>query len=315
MKIVYCNGGLGNQLYQFIFARYLEVKLGEEIILDDSFFYLYNEHNGFEIPTVFPNSKVKLLSQCFEKNIWNDMVDDMKNNNKRVLDVLLEKGIHMTVASESKLVQNSKILSDENAGIEFIGLHHDEILDNNGKYPKLENIYYAGYWINFKFTQEIQQLMDKELEFPSIKSKKNIKYLQKITECLAVAVHVRRGDFLNDNIKWGLPAEYYKKVIGETKQELYEMNPNLVPKFFVFSDDISWCKKNKMELGFTGTDQVIFIEGNTGNGMNYVDLQLMSYCRGIIASRSTFCLTAKMLAKGNCFYIDAPDRTEKFDVQ
>ena len=57
-----CNDGLGNQTFQYIFARYLEIKSGEKVWLDDSAFFISKEHNGFEIPRVFPNSRVRRLS-------------------------------------------------------------------------------------------------------------------------------------------------------------------------------------------------------------------------------------------------------------
>lgn len=66
MKIVMCNGGLGNQTFQYIFARYLELKSGESVWVDDSSFCMPKVvHNGLELQRVFPNVKIHLLSQFF----------------------------------------------------------------------------------------------------------------------------------------------------------------------------------------------------------------------------------------------------------
>ena len=49
-------------------------------------------------------------------------------------------------------------------------------------------------------------------------------------------------------------------------------------KFLIFSDDITWCKKN-----FIG-DSFIFIE----NEVDFIDMYLMSMCINNIIANSTF---------------------------
>jgi len=68
MKICLCNGGLGNQVFQYIFSRWIELASGEPCFLDDSAFWGEQiEHNGFEIRKVFPNAKPRLLSGFFQR--------------------------------------------------------------------------------------------------------------------------------------------------------------------------------------------------------------------------------------------------------
>ena len=48
-KIVLMNGGLGNQICQYIFLRWLEINTGKKCLADDSAFCLAKpEHNGYE---------------------------------------------------------------------------------------------------------------------------------------------------------------------------------------------------------------------------------------------------------------------------
>ena len=50
MKIVLMNGGLGNQLFQYAFYRYIQIATNDICYIDDSAFFGKNvEHNGFEI--------------------------------------------------------------------------------------------------------------------------------------------------------------------------------------------------------------------------------------------------------------------------
>ena len=49
MKIVLMNGGLGNQLFQYAFYRYIQIATNDICYIDDSAFFGKNvEHNGFE---------------------------------------------------------------------------------------------------------------------------------------------------------------------------------------------------------------------------------------------------------------------------
>lgn len=59
--------------------------------------------------------------------------------------------------------------------------------------------------------------------------------------------------------------------------------------YFVFSDDSAWCQEHEEELGLTDVQgDVVYVTGNTGNGYNYVDMQLMSMCKKMVISNSSF---------------------------
>ncbi len=64
--------------------------------------------------------------------------------------------------------------------------------------------------------------------------------------------------------------------------------------FYVFSDDIPWCRQHSDALGLALSPSVTYIEGNT-QGKNYIDLQLMSMCRIMIINRSAFGYLAMLL--------------------
>lgn len=70
------------------------------------------------------------------------------------------------------------------------------------------------------------------------------------------------------------------------------------PAFYVFSDDVSWCKENINKLGFSDQDNVVFIEGNEPSPRNYIDMQLMTYCDYLIHDNlSSFCLAASIISE------------------
>lgn len=69
MDIAFMNGGLGNQTFQYIFARYIELSTKRECYLNDM--DLTGKrivHNGYELEKVF-GVKPKLLSECFSEDV------------------------------------------------------------------------------------------------------------------------------------------------------------------------------------------------------------------------------------------------------
>ena len=94
-----------------------------------------------------------------------------------------------------------------------------------------------------------------------------------------VAIHVRRGDYVNN--------PFYVDLM---KTDYYERAMELFPDedFLVFSDDIEWCKRQDI---FKGCE---FSEGHN----ELEDMTLMSGCRGVIIANSSFSWWAGYLCRG-----------------
>lgn len=91
------------------------------------------------------------------------------------------------------------------------------------------------------------------------------------------AVHVRRGDYVGNAAYEQLGMNYYLSAMNMINSKYY----------YVFSDDIDWCKKN-----FTGNN-ITFIENNS----TITDLSLMSSCTHQIISNSSFSFWGAYLNK------------------
>ena len=99
----------------------------------------------------------------------------------------------------------------------------------------------------------------------------------------------------NNNIRNTLEyIDQLKELYSQAIYKFYQSYQNFV--LYVFSDDIEWCRQNSTNLGFSYASDVVYVEGNT-NGNNYIDLQLMSMCEGIVMSNSAFCYLAALLDK------------------
>lgn len=84
-------------------------------------------------------------------------------------------------------------------------------------------------------------------------TQKKISLIKKIRSSNSVCVSVRRGDFFNNQNARSFAVctpDYYRKAKKKLEDKKLK---DLI--FFVFSDDINWCKK---KLGFNG-DNVIFV--------------------------------------------------------
>jgi len=89
----------------------------------------------------------------------------------------------------------------------------------------------------------------------------------------SVSIHVRRGDYLDNQSFHPCPPLYYFKKSLKYIESFYK-----IENILVFSDDILWCKDNFKD------DRCHFVEGQN----EIEDLFLMSYCDHNIVTNSSF---------------------------
>ncbi len=111
----------------------------------------------------------------------------------------------------------------------------------------------------------------------------------RITTPQTVGVHVRRGDYLKlSRYHHNLSTEYFKTACAQ-------FDP--ASTFVVVSDDITWCRGCPV---FTELKNVYFVDGTT----DVDDMILLSKCRGIVISNSSFSWWAAYM--GNADRVVAP---------
>ncbi len=156
------------------------------------------------------------------------------------------------------------------------------------------DIYLDGYWQNENYFLPIRDsLVQDFLPKEEISVTAN-NYLNQIQSLVSVSIHVRRGDYLNNPQIGILDINYYKKAVNYLFKELKEV------KFFIFSDDILWCKEN---FGFI--DNKIFVE-NTETELD--DLMLMRSCKHNILANSSFSWWAGWLNENSNKLVIAPKK-------
>ncbi|TKC55812.1 alpha-1,2-fucosyltransferase [Pedobacter hiemivivus] len=266
MKIVKFLGGLGNQMFQYAFYRALS-KRHKTVKADLSGYSNYPLHNGFELEKIF-NLDLKKASPFIIK-LYDPTVRTWYIRKLRKI-LLLEKAYK---------AEKDPFLFDE------------EKLKDKG--PKL----YWGYWQNQKYFIDIEQELRANFQFKNEVSKTNENFLQQILRSNSISVHIRRGDYVGHESLGGLcDLAYYREAITIMRAKIK------TPSFFIFSDDMEWCRKN-LPL----PENTTLIEGN--NGLNsYIDMQLMSNCKHNIIANSSFSWWAAWLNQNPDKIVIAPKK-------
>lgn len=148
----------------------------------------------------------------------------------------------------------------------------------------LDDKYYAvGYVQSRQFAE------DGFIHFKDIAlSEENSKYCRLLESTESVAVHIRRGDYLQEPFKaiyGGICTEdYYRMALDRVRSQFKNAT------FFVFSNDAEWVREN-LQL-----EHAYFVSCNSGLN-SPIDMYLMSKAKAIIMANSTFSFWAAKLSQ------------------
>ncbi len=268
MRIQLMGYGLANQIRMYVFARFAErLHPGEKWLFDDSWFFAADvPGRNYQLEHVF-GLKLNLMSKHYDADTWGRMIQRRKEG-VSMPQILSDMGVPIVLAADWPTY----------------GSFDGTVIDVPGFDPSVvelpyENVYYHGFWAGKKWFQSYEEENRRELSFPKLVDKRNLDYADSIQGCTSVGIHVRRGDFVA--IGWDVPKEWFRPVCSQVLEEYPDA------RFFIFSDDLLWCKANAEELGFNlPRQETIYISGNTGE-KSYIDMQLLSMCKGMIRSRDS----------------------------
>ena len=207
MVIVKIIGGLGNQMFQYAYAKALHQK-GYIVKIDLSAFKTYNLHGGYQLDKyqIDLEASTKKENDKFRKNTFSSKI-------------LRRLGIDF-----SKMSQEKNLLFDNR----FL-----EIENNN---------YIEGYFQCEKYFKSIREIILKQFTANQEVSDYTKEIENKIKNSQSsCSLHIRRGDFVNNtniSIHGVCDIEYYMKAIQFLEEKVANLN------YFIFSDDIEWVKDN-----------------------------------------------------------------------
>lgn len=257
MIIIRMTGGLGNQMFQY--ALYLKLKaMGREVKFDDS-------------------SEYKLA-------------------NARPI-MLWVFGIDYPQATEDEInkITDGFMCISHRIRRRIFGRKTMEYMENTCNFDSAiltkERAYLTGYFQSEKYFADIESEVRRAFTFQPVifngmdeKLKQEvIAYREQIDNSLAVSIHVRRGDYLENSEVYGgnCTPQYYEAAIRRMK----ELFPAAI--FFVFSNDDEWikhwCKEQETMHGM----HFVPVTG-TPEELGYLDMYLMSRCRHHVIANSSF---------------------------
>jgi hypothetical protein len=248
-------GGLGNQLFQYAAGRALARRLGARLVLDCT------TSSGVERPFMLERYPINA-----------DIVRDAPGKPRRRHFRLPGRlGQRLTDAFHDYVPTTYRI-----AGHRFRVFAEKHEFNYDPQFATLTgSIYLTGYWQSYRYLESAADTIRREIRPAWPLSEANRSWLTRIEGVNAVCLHVRRGDYLNQK---GPPLvcalSYYERSLQHARRVLPE------PRFFVFSDDIPWCRET-----FSAPD-MSFVDSNGPEDVPD-DLRLMAACRHHIIANSS----------------------------
>jgi hypothetical protein len=250
--IVKLQGGLGNQMFQYAFAKALSLKLRVEFFLDCSFFNQQEERLNFT-PRTFELILFNIKSSIASTDQLLDFkAENFSNKIRRKLNL-----IHYKCFCESTFSFNDTSVSI--------------------KAP----VYVDGYWQSEKYFIDFKKEIAEDFSFTQALDERNEIMLNKIKSTNSVSIHVRRGDFIkstnNFNFHGVCSLQYYQNAITTILGKQKDV------EFFVFSDEPEWVEKHLLGK----VNKITLVTNNIGND-SWKDMYLMKECKHNIIANSSF---------------------------
>lgn len=262
-------GGLGNQMFQYAFGRSMALKYNTELVLDDSL--LLDKSSDHHVAT--------------HRNFDLDIFPNLKFRKATREEVFLFNGDPLAPLFK-KIIRRVKI-----------GFNPKKLKIQKGN--KIENDYFVaagdtcfvGRWQSYRFFKENEIIIKKEFTLNAAPLYSNA-LIEQMKSIQSVCVHIRRGDLLTSPLYaktiGALDMSYYTEAIKRMNELVKEVT------YFVFSDDIEWCRQN-----LKTSSSIVYVDQKFSGQKAEGHLYLMTKCKHFILSNSTFAWWAAFLSLNN----------------
>lgn len=274
MIIVKLQGGLGNQMFQYSAGKALSIQKQTTLQLDltdllDRSPHLNIVFRNYDLD-IFPNLKVSIAT----KEEILSLTHRFKTN--KILSQIVKKTIGIKSYYKERSYKFDKHFND---------LPSDVYLD--------------GYWQSEKYFESAKATIAHDFAFAPFTVKENLQLNNDIKTHNSVCLNVRRGDFVShpnsSNFHGFKGLDYINRAIQFIEGKVSN------PHFYVFSDDIEWCREN-IKIRHPQT-----IVDHYHAGKKFSDyLQLMVSCKHFIIPNSSFAWWAAWLNNNPNKIIIAP---------
>jgi len=255
MIVVRLSGGLGNQLFQYSAGRRLAIRLGGELVLEDSFYV---------------NPPAKATPRAYELDRFSVRARRTSAMERRRL-IAYTHPVCNRVRQFFPLPGRFRFIKQRLANFE------KSILDLPAS---VSSVFMDGYWQSEQYFLDEAAQIRADLEFCDPMSPQDQVVAGRMAAVSAVSLHVRRGDYVSSAATHAMHGvcgrDYYQRAIRAIADSVGN------PVFFIFSDDPSWVSEN-LQIGF---HHYHVVHNNAATA--FQDLRLMSLCRHHIIANSSF---------------------------
>lgn len=253
MKIVKIKGGLGNQMFQYSFARLLQDISNEEVRLDMT---------PFEDRLDDPIRKPRILKMAIS-------IPVATKEEVSKICLLDHSGDMLTFKYRVKTIIEKTI-------------NRQYFWESNRAYIDPQSIikyqYYDGLWQSWRYVDAIWNEIKTEF-VPNYEIHESTqKMINDVSYVNSVFIGIRKGDYTAEASHYGsFSNTYYQKAMDYVSERIKN------PIFFIFSNDIPWVKKN---IDFSGRS-IVFREPEEIID-DFEDLLIMAACKHSIIINSTY---------------------------
>lgn len=171
----------------------------------------------------------------------------------------------------------------------FSGRHQESILGNLGVLPsRVDGMKIRGFFQDYSVAKDFIETFTVEPLTLKSESAALKSYLSRIADKSTLAIHLRRGDYLNYKDSFGVLSDaYYRNALSVIAKKIK------LEKILVFTDSPhlvkSFCAEIPLPAEIVTSDDLSTSE----------NLILMSRCQGLVTSNSTYSFWAATLSKGS----------------
>ena len=276
MRVVKFKGGLGNQMFQYAFAKLIQKKTGEEVKLDYSA-YGDLKNDSVRVPRVAK---------------FNLSLDAATQNEIDELCKFSHKGNSQSFMYRVKIYAEKTFNKDYIWEASRAYVNPDTILDRH---------YFDGYWQSFRYVDEIFEQLRTDFTPKASLSEKTLATQEKMLSENSVFIGVRKGDYTTNkkamNHFGSFSSQYYVDAMDYIAERVE------APVFYVFSNDVEWCKKN---IDW-GKHNVIYREPEDQTD-DFEELMLMASCKHSVIVNSSYHWWGARLNDNNEKIVCCPDK-------
>ncbi|HUC01322.1 MAG TPA: alpha-1,2-fucosyltransferase [Candidatus Paceibacterota bacterium] len=260
MVTVFLRGGLGNQMFQYAAALAVAKRNGTDVVVD-------TVHIQDRLPRPHFTYRTFDLADVF---LLDPPLTALSKVSRRVPIPGVWLGADLFAMNAAEFFGRRRIIYEDER----------KELDRAVFEAKDNSILY-GRWEDERYFPESGKEVRASFRFRHSLAGEAAALERDICAGNSVSLHVRRGDRASVGVVTKLMgttnASYYKNAVEHVAKAVSS------PKFFVFSDDIEWCKKN-----IVLDSPAVFVPASAAGPKGEFHLHLMSLCRHNIIANSTF---------------------------